>query len=114
MEKAGKTAYVNVSINVSFEDTSGRFQLFKETPPESLFDLEFYDVDLASVSVSDKPQKDSVGALSRCESCGAGGRDKSFIGNNPLWQQLVSFSFEAPGRRKSPKSMKRNPTWEHA
>jgi hypothetical protein len=109
MEKAGKTAYVNVSINVSFEDTSGRFQLFTETPPESLFDLEFYDVDLASVSVSDKPQKDSVGALTRCESCGAGGRDKSFIGNNPLWQQLVSFSFEAPRASEIAKEYEKEP-----
>ncbi|MBZ5493573.1 MAG: DUF4157 domain-containing protein [Acidobacteriia bacterium] len=109
MEKAGKTAYVNVSINVTFEDTSGRFQLFTETPPESLFDLEFYDVDLASVSVSDKPQKDSVGALTRCESCGAGGRDKSFIGNNPLWQQLVSFSFEAPRASEIAKEYEKEP-----
>jgi len=109
MEKAGKTAYVNVSINVSFEDTSGRFQLLEETPPESLFDLEFYDVDLASVSVSDKPQKDSVGALTRCESCGAGGRDKSFIGNNPLWQQLVSFSFEAPRASEIAKEYEKEP-----
>jgi Domain of unknown function (DUF4157)/Double-stranded DNA deaminase toxin A len=109
MEKAGKTAYVNVSINVSFEDTSGRFQLLEETPPESLFDLEFYDVDLASVSVSDKPQKDSVGALTRCESCGAGGRGKSFIGNNPLWQQLVSFSFEAPRASEIAKEYEKEP-----
>lgn len=109
MEKAGKTAYVNVSINVSFEDTSGRFQLFEETPPESLFDLEFYDIDLASVSVSDKPQNDSVGPLSRCESCGAGGRDKSFIGNNPLWQQLVSFSFEAPRASEIAKEYEKEP-----
>jgi hypothetical protein len=96
IEKAGKTAFVNAKINVSFEDTSGRFQLFEETPPESLFDLEFYDIDLVSVTVSDEAQKDTVGKLTRCQSCGAGGRDKSFIGNNPLWQQLVSFSFQAP------------------
>ncbi|MBZ5522159.1 MAG: DUF4157 domain-containing protein [Acidobacteriia bacterium] len=109
LEKAGKKAFVNVGINVSFEDTSGRFQLFEETPPESLFDLEFYDVDLVSVSVSDQAQKDSVGKLARCESCGAGGRDKSFIGNNPLWQQLVSFSFEAPKAAEIAKEYEKEP-----
>jgi hypothetical protein len=109
IEKAGKTAFVNVQINVSFEDTSNRFQLFEETPPESLFDLEFYDIDLVSVSVSDKAQKDSVGKLTRCESCGAMGRDKSFIGNNPLWQQRVAFSFQAPKAAEIAKEYEKEP-----
>lgn len=109
LEKANKTAYVNVGLNVSFEDTSGRFQLFTETPPDSVFDLEFYDVDLVSVAVSDKPQKDSVGALARCESCGAMGRSRSFISNNPLWQQLLQFSFQAPKAAEIAKEYEKEP-----
>lgn len=109
LEKAGKTAYVNVELKVSFEDTSNRFQLFNETLPESLFDLEFYDVDLGAVTVSETAQKDSVGALTRCESCGAGGRDKSFIGNNPLWQQTVAFSFQAPKAAEIAKEYEKEP-----
>jgi hypothetical protein len=109
IEKTGKVAFVNIDMNVSFEDTSGRFQLFEETPPESLFDLEFYDIDLVNVSVSEKGQKDSVGKLDRCESCGAMGRNKSFMGNNPLWQQLVSFSFEAPKAAEIAKEYEKEP-----
>lgn len=96
LEQAGKTAFVNVTVAVSFEDTSNRFQLFNETPPESFFDLEFYDVDLKNAMVSETAEAETVGPLVRCESCGAMGRDKSFMGNNPLWQQMVTFSFEAP------------------
>jgi hypothetical protein len=109
IEKTGKVAFVNIDMNVSFEDTSGRFQLFEETPAESLFDLEFYDIDLVNVSVSEKGQKDSVGKLDRCESCGAMGRNKSFMGNNPLWQQLVSFSFEAPKAAEIAKEYEKEP-----
>jgi hypothetical protein len=109
LEKAGRKAFVNVNINVSFEDTSGRIQLFNETPPESLFDLEFYDIELIGVTVSDEAQKESVGKLVRCESCGAGGRDKSFIGNNPLWQQRVAFSFEAPKSTEISKEFEKEP-----
>ena len=48
LEQAGKTAYVNVVLNVSFEDTSNRIQLFHEKPPDSFFDVEFNDVDLVA------------------------------------------------------------------
>jgi hypothetical protein len=96
LEAQGKTAYVNVELKVIFEDTSGRFQLFEETPPESLFDLEFNDVELSRVWIGDKGVEGNAGTLARCDTCGAMGRDKSFIGNNPLWQQIASFSFEAP------------------
>jgi hypothetical protein len=96
IEKSGKTAYVNVELFVSFEDTSGRFQLFEETPPESLFDLEFYDVDLKNVWLATEPATESAGELVRCENCGTFGRNKSFMTNNPLWQQVVTFSFVAP------------------
>jgi Domain of unknown function (DUF4157) len=96
MEAAGKTGYVNVTMRVSFMDTSNRVQLFKETPPESMFDIEVNDVDRVRVQVGDAPVKASVGPLSRCDDCGTFGRSKTFVANNPLWSQEVTFSFRAP------------------
>lgn len=96
MEKAGKSAYVNVKLRVSFMDTSGRTQIFTETPPASLFDIELNDIDQVTVHVGDAPEKASVGPLSRCDDCGTFGRSKTFVANNPLWSQEVAFSFKAP------------------
>ncbi len=95
-EQAGKPSFVHASMKVSFEDTSGRWQPFTETPPESPFDLEFNDVALVRASLGENPVEATTGPLSRCENCGTLGRDKTFVSNNPLWEQVVTFSFEAP------------------
>src|SRR5258708_11317802 len=52
IEKAGKTAFVNVKINVSFEDTSNRLQLFGDTLPDSLFELDSYHIHPLTASVT--------------------------------------------------------------
>lgn len=109
MEKAGKKAYVNVDLLVDFEDTSGRLQLFTETPPESFFDIELDDVRLANATLSDTPVETSVGPLKRCESCGTFGRGKTFVTNNPIWEQKLTFSFEAPASSAIEKEFKEEP-----
>jgi hypothetical protein len=109
LEKAGKQGYINITLNVSFEDTSNRIQLFEETPPESFFDLEFNDVELVDVQVGDAPVEASVGQMGRCESCGTFGRSRSFVGNNPLWEQKVQFSLEAPRASEIAKEFEAEP-----
>ncbi len=96
MQAGGEAAYVNVDLMVGFEDTSNRLQLFTETPPESFFDIEFNDVTLRWASLSNSPVEPKAGELKRCHSCGTLGRDRTFVSNNPLWEQKLSFSFEAP------------------
>jgi hypothetical protein len=96
LEKKGKQAYVNVELIIALEDTSNRFQLFTETPPESFFDIEVDDVRYKDAALSEKPIEPVAGELTRCENCGTFGRDKTFITNNPLWEQSLKFSFEAP------------------
>src|ERR1035437_919326 len=97
-EKKGKAAHVNVQLRVSFEDTTNHpmGELFGPTPPESIFDIRVNSVDLKNVTLSDSPAKSSVTPLKRCEDCGTFGRDKTFVTNNPIWEQMVSFSFQAP------------------
>ncbi|MCX2864889.1 DUF4157 domain-containing protein [Paucibacter sp. PLA-PC-4] len=96
MQAADQKAYVNVDLMVSFEDTSDRLQIFNETPPESFFDIEFNDVTLHWATLSDTPVEPKAGPLKRCDSCGTMGRSRTFVSNNPLWEQKLSFSFEAP------------------
>ncbi len=96
LEAAGKTAYVNVTMLVRLEDTSNRFQLLHETPPDSPFDFEFDSASISSAKLAEKPLETKAGALTRCENCGTFGRDKTFITNNPLWEQPITFSFVAP------------------
>jgi hypothetical protein len=95
-EKKGKAAHVNVQLRVAFEDTSGKTQLLGDNPPDSIFDVQVDSVDLMNVSLSDSPAKSSVTPLKRCENCGTFSRGKTFVSNNPLWEQTVSFSFQAP------------------
>lgn len=96
MEAAGQQGYVNAELKITIEDMSNRFQLLEETPPESVFDVEIYNVEYVDAELSKTPVEPSAGELTRCENCGTFGRDKSFIGNNPLWTQNLKFSFEAP------------------
>lgn len=96
LEQAGKKGYVNIELNLVFEDTSNRWQLFEETFPESIFDVEVNDVTYKNAELSETPAEPSAGAVIRCDNCGAFGRSKSFLGNNPLWEQSLKFSVEAP------------------
>ena len=96
LEQAGKKVFVKVDLMVSFQDTSGRVQILHETPPEDVFDVEVDNIRLARVTLTDTPVVASAGALNRCESCGTFGRNKTFVSNNPLWEQEVSFSFGYP------------------
>jgi hypothetical protein len=95
-EKKGKRAHVNVQLRVSFEDISGRILNLSDKPPESIFDIRLNDVELGPVSLSESPAKASVTPLKRCDNCGTGGRGRTFVTNNPLYEQTVTFSFEAP------------------
>lgn len=104
-EKKGKTAHVNVQLRIALEDTSNRLQLFGDTPPESIFDVRLYGVGVTNISLSETPAKSSVTPLKRCDNCGAFGRGKSFMANNPLWEQTVSFSFVAPSAARVQKEV---------
>lgn len=96
LEAAGKTGYVNVTMKVRLEDTSNRFQLFEETFPESPFDIEFDSASIDHVTLAEKPVETKAGEITRCDNCGTFGRDKTFVTNNPLWEQSIIFSFIAP------------------
>src|SRR5262249_54423341 len=109
LEAQNKPAFVNVEMKVSFEDTSDRFQIFGETPPESIFDFEFYAIRLGRVWVSSDPVTKSVGPLARCEDCGRLGGSKSFVGNNPLWEQTITFAFKAPKAATIAKEFEKEP-----
>jgi hypothetical protein len=96
MEAAGEQGYVNTELKITIEDTSHRFQLLGETPPESVFDVEIYDVEYVDAELSKTPIEASAGELTRCERCGPMNRGKTFFANNPLWTQNLKFSFQAP------------------
>jgi hypothetical protein len=96
MEKAGEQGYVNAELKITIEDTSNRFQLLGDTPPESVFDVEIYEVEYVDAELSKTPIEPSAGELTRCERCGPMSRGKTFFANNPLWTQNLKFSFEAP------------------
>lgn len=96
MEEAGEQAYVNAELRITIEDTSNRFQLLEETPPESIFDVEIYNVEYVDAELSKTPIEAQAGELTRCENCGfLTGSDESFAGN-PLWTQSMKFSFQSP------------------
>lgn len=96
MEAAGEQAYVNAELKVTIEDTSNRFQLLEETPPESIFDVEIYNVEYVDAELSKTPIEAQAGELTRCENCAfLTGNDESFAGN-PLWTQSIKFSFQSP------------------
>lgn len=87
LESQGRTAYVNVDMDVLFEDTSNRF--FHSEPPESIFDLDFDSLAYNSVTVSDTPVSQSADSM-------VDSGQRTFFGNNVLWRQTVHFSFVAP------------------
>jgi hypothetical protein len=90
LEQQGRTAYVNVSLNVFFADTSAQLdQLFRSGPPESIFDLNFHRLSYESLRISDTPVEQSADALVDAE-------DSTFFGGNPLWRQTIHFSIVAP------------------
>jgi len=100
-ERAGKTAYVNVSMRVRFQDTSGSsldidLPFIQSAPPKSCFDFRLDDVTVETVEVDDKPREKSAGPLTRCKDCGFMGRSRTYIANNPIWERTIDFSFEAP------------------
>jgi hypothetical protein len=112
LEKAGKSAFVKVSVRVAFEDTSGRMQLFKDTLPDTIFDIEFNDIALVSASLVTEPVEATTGPLERCKSCGPMGRGKTFVANNPIWEQTLTFSFEAPKAAELAKDTEAQPNAE--
>lgn len=87
LESQGRTAYVNVDMDVLFEDTSNRF--FHSEPPESIFDLDFDSLAYNSVRVSDTPVSQSADPM-------VDSGQRTFFGNNVLWRQTVHFSFVSP------------------
>jgi hypothetical protein len=96
MEAAGKQPYLHVEVMIALEDTSNRIQWFDETPPESFFDLEVDNVRFIDAELAEEPMEPEAGEMTRCENCGTFGRDKTFFTNNPLWEQSLKFSIEAP------------------
>ena len=101
LEAAGKSAYVTVTLLVRLRDTSGNHGLLEKLKvkddqlPETLFDLELYDTSFKQVLLNEKPVVARTGALARCDDCSLTGDDTA-IGDQPLWEQELTFSFQAP------------------
>lgn len=90
LEEQGRTAYVNVGLNVFFEDTSALIdRAFRSGPPESIFDLNFHRLEYGSMTISDTPTEESADPMVDAE-------DSTFFTGNPLWRQTIHFSIVAP------------------
>lgn len=94
-EARGQQAYFNMRLGVVFEDTSrpGLGEILERQPPETIFDMDFYELKLDSVTLGTSPIEESAGELTDTERnawyllTGEGGQ---------LWRQSISFSFVAP------------------
>jgi Domain of unknown function (DUF4157) len=86
MEKAKKKAFVRVTLNVQFADTRW---LLKQGAPTSLFDIDLVGVDLVGVTLRESSEPPVTSQLTESEK-------KNFVTNDPLWEQQMSFSIEAP------------------
>jgi hypothetical protein len=99
MEKAKKQAYVRVSLNVLFADSRW---LLKHGAPSSIFDIDLVGVDLLGVTVKESAEPGVTGPLQESE-------QKNFVNAEHLWEQQISFSFEAPSADQIEKEFGKEP-----